>query len=591
MANALREILARFGIEVDTKPIDQGNKKVEGLIDKLGGLQNVLQSAFIIGGVRSFIKSIFDEGNALQETARRAGMSVEAYQSLEFAGEQLNVSIEKLGVGFKYLQRNIALAAGGNKQLGSTFDKLGISIEEGVPIDTEETFLKVADAIANIGDANMQTYYAMKVFGRGGYQLLSMLKEGSGKIREYYDKVKELGGGFTNAMGENVDALDDLWNEQKMAMRSVRAAILDVVIPALKIMSNGIIEATKVFVRFNTTGEAARVTFIAVLTAIGMALSPFFAKLALLAKPIAGLILMALLLEDIYVWFKGGESVLGRFFGAYNDGLQKSNAATFEALGMMMQSWENFSNGVTTAWLATTTGVLGGFLEIYNVFDETVAGLKGLWNEFVGSMSMPSWLESALQFGKGETENEMKAKAREEGQQRHVDLVKKYDDQPEVKAFGEALNKFKQNKRETEAGTKLAEQYGGKPSDYTSEGMKKGSMQKPGVQKWLREEGQKSPEAAANVQQWVKDTYGGAPVSQELMALMNLKPTAPTAERGGGAKALTKITNDSSSKVVNVNVKDISPAKAREIGKATLAGMQTKMDRSFPEDIDFESEE
>lgn len=474
---ALREILARFGIEVDSTQLAKGNRKVDDFAKRLENLGRVVAGAFVLTGVHRFVKSIFDEGRALYLASRRAGIAVEEYQGLEHATDLLNVSTQNLGVGIKYLHRNLALAANGNKQLGQTFEALGVSIQEGVPNDAQEAFLQIADAIKNIDDENIQTAMSMKVFGRSGALLLPVMKAGSATLKQYAGEVKGLGGGFTDTMAVMIDTLNVQIARQKMALRSVRAAILDTIIPALVVMTDALTATAKAFVFLNQHGESARVVVVSTLLAITAVCWPLVAALAALALPIIKIALLASAIEDLYVLFRGGDSLVGLLGDKINSSFTSTAAIFGNAVSVMGLSWQNFTQGLLAMFMFAAHSVKMLWVDTLSAFQVVCAKLEDSWNGFVSKftkdLGLPPWLQKMLSIGDIDADakagKSREQQAKEESGKRKGDAMRAMAEDPAIANFKTILDIAKQSKdiaAQNEKQIALQKQFGGKMTDY-----------------------------------------------------------------------------------------------------------------------------
>lgn len=470
--NALREILARFGIEVDTKQLEVGNKQVDNFADKLRGFRDIIAGAFVVSSMGAFIKSTFEEGNHLYTLSRRAGMAVESYQALEYTGELLNVSSQQLAVGLKYLHRNLAIAANGGKGLKEVFENLGISIENGVPVDTEQAFRTLADSISQIEDKNLRTAAAMRIFGRAGASLLPMLNAGSSAIDQYSSEVAGLGGGFKTATTEAIDSLDDQTWRQKMAFRSVRASIIDTLLPSLESGSRAITSMSQTFVGLNHHGEAVRTTIISFGVMALSVLSGLGSKLSAVALAGAKLFLIAAALEDIYVWLRGGNSLIGEFFAKFAPGANEAAKAVGDTLELMMSDWDTYQQGVEMGWASIAYNAKAAMAKEAYDWDEYMARLQDAWAKvryfFTGmGDTSRSRLQEFRDRTKGVSREQYAEKVKEEA-------AKEYWNDPSVKAFSSKFNELRDRRdklKEQQRLESMAERFGGNPADYTKEAL------------------------------------------------------------------------------------------------------------------------
>lgn len=471
MSGAWRELLARFGIEVDTSQLKKGNQEVDNFSDKMQKMQQLIAGAFVVVGASSFVKKVFEEGNALYTASRRAGVAVEAYQSLTYAGEMLNVSMEKVGVGFKYLQRNLAIAANGGDEMKETFKKLGVSIGEGIPVDSEQAFLQIAESIKNLNDKEMQTAVAMRIFGRAGYDLLPMLKAGSEELKKYYARVKELGGGLKGDVAESIDGLDDQLNDQRLQLFSVRLAILQHLLPALTTLSKTVVSVGQAFLAWNKHGETTRVVITTTLLAIAASALAMGAAFKAAMVSAMKILILAMVLEDIYVWLKGGESLIGDFFGLFGSEGAKAGGQIGDALAFMTSSFNNFVLSAKVGSLTFAQMMISAVMSVVNTFAEAIALIGDMWNAGISKLELPSWMQKTLQIGDtkettGKTNYEASTEA---GQQRQQDLAKGFMDSPVMRELQKEQERMRKQKTEDTAKAKMAadaKRYGGLPEQY-----------------------------------------------------------------------------------------------------------------------------
>ena len=86
------------------------------------------------------------------------------------------------------------------------------------------------------------------------------------------------------------------------------------------------------------------------------------------------LTIMTLILEDLYFWMKGGDSLIGKLFDKVDTGINKSAQALGSTVGMMIASWDGF-----LAALSVTPSFIGMvFTMILNEIDGALSQVDGL---------------------------------------------------------------------------------------------------------------------------------------------------------------------------------------------------------------------
>lgn len=191
------------------------------------------------------------------------GVSSDQFEGLGLAYKKAGLSADAVGPSFIRLGKNITDAAqGGSAKATAAFANIGVSANElaGLPLD--QSFLKIADAISQLGSPAQQADAAIAVFGKSGGELLPVLQQGSAGLQEFIDKQKALGTVVdekdmaavqqaAKAIPKITAAMDGLWNR-----------IVVAVAPVIEVVGNGLtkaLEAVQPVLRW--IGEASKAFF------------------------------------------------------------------------------------------------------------------------------------------------------------------------------------------------------------------------------------------------------------------------------------------------------------------------------------------
>jgi hypothetical protein len=546
MSSPLREILARFGIEVDTKALEKGDKGVDSLTNKLASFGQAVAAVFVVQGLAEFVSSTVEEARALAEASVKAGLAEQEYQALAHAANMLDVSQQSLGTGLKFLQKNLYDAANGGKESRKVFDDLGIAFKDGVTPSTVETLTAVSDQIMGMKDPAEQTAIALKVFGRGGQEMLPMLKKGGKAIEEYAKQIDELGGGFSPEFMGLTDTYEEQRKELDMLWRSMRSQILTVALPVIMRAAEGAKALGKAFLQLNKDGAVFRTGLIAGLVAISAVLNPLLVKLFALALPLLGLIAISLVLEDIVGWLSGSDSVIGAFFDTLDTRITESAVIVGAGFATMFSSWDNFVAGLAAA--NVTLGFILGmpFIELANLCATIFAKIADGWALLLSKLHLPPAIEKALNFGGGTSEGGASAAADEANAKSRLDWAQTYEQDPAIVKFKAAMAD-RQQQKEAEATT-------------------------AGAKAWEAGGGRMGTSAPAD-----QGYYGAIPE-------VTITGKAPAAG--------SNITvNDNSKPVVNVTVPEGTPAAVgKAVGKASSEALAQKLRNQYGTPVGFESE-
>lgn len=192
-------------------------------------------SAAVGGSILAVGKSTADYAGDMYDMARGAGIGVEAFQKLAYAGRMSGVETEKLSASLVKFDRMVAEAAGGNKTYMQTFEDLGIKIKDsaGNLRQPNEIFEDVADIFHNTEDGIGKTALAVELFGKSGADLIPMLNDGKAGLKAFYAEAERLGLALSNEMIAKGDAFSDQLENIGEQVKGVKLQLGAALIPAL----------------------------------------------------------------------------------------------------------------------------------------------------------------------------------------------------------------------------------------------------------------------------------------------------------------------------------------------------------------------
>lgn len=192
-------------------------------------------SAAVGGSILAVGKSTADYAGDMYDMARGAGIGVEAFQKLAYAGRMSGVETEKLSASLVKFDRMVAEAAGGNKTYMQTFEDLGIKIKDsaGNLRQPNEIFEDVADIFHNTEDGIGKTALAVELFGKSGADLIPMLNDGKAGLKAFYAEAERLGLVLSDETTAKGDAFSDQLENIGEQVKGVKLQLGAALIPAL----------------------------------------------------------------------------------------------------------------------------------------------------------------------------------------------------------------------------------------------------------------------------------------------------------------------------------------------------------------------
>ena len=334
----VQELVTLLGFEVDDKQVKQYEKTLKSAL---------AVTATITAGAVAFTAALFanskaaaDNAGAITRLANSSGVAVDVLQSLGYAAKLSGTDMNELAGGLRYLAKS------GSKNVTADF-------------------LALSSAIVAVEDPAAKVRLAMDKLGKNGAGLVELLNKGPQGIQALTTEFERMGGALSGQELATLSAFNDELDSLLSVFRSVRNyialqispvfvrtmkafkewyltnkqlinqhieiyfGIIGGVLTALARTVQLIFEAfAKWPVLFNILGAAA----VALGIKLAIAFAPVLGPILLI---IAAIVALGLVIEDIYTFFEGGDSLTGRIVkavGAYFDKLIENVKDRFSRL-------------------------------------------------------------------------------------------------------------------------------------------------------------------------------------------------------------------------------------------------------------------
>jgi hypothetical protein len=307
-SSGLREILAIFGIGVDTSELKEGENRLEGFLGKVTAVASGLAAALAVKEVYAFAEGQAALADKIDDTAVAMGISTDEVQAWQFAARAMGDDADELLRSMSKLQAQAATS-------GKDFAGFGIEVKQadGTIKEADKLLIDTAKALGKIEDPAKRAAAAKKLFGKAYRSILPTLSEGEegiGKLIELYHK---LGGGVSK---EAIKAAGDFQKKQaglSLATGTLSGEIAGKLYPILGKISEVV---SGLIVKF--VDVARRTNVVKVAFAVLGGIASFFAiKMLIAAAPVlllaAAFALLIIAVEDIVGLFEGKKSVIGGF--------------------------------------------------------------------------------------------------------------------------------------------------------------------------------------------------------------------------------------------------------------------------------------
>ncbi len=234
--------------------LERVKKDVKGTDSVLSGLTSNFK---LLGGIAAgisftaIINQAIQVAGALNDTAVKTGISIDALQRLQFAAGLSGGSLENVSGAVGRMQKALIEAGEGSKQAKEALDRLGLSASQILALSPDKQFEAVAVAIASIEDPAARTTAAMDLFGKSGAELVPTLVAIGTNAEEINAQLSSIGGPVSAEAIAKVDTLGDQLDVLKTAGKNTAielAALASVVLGPLLEATNSWISSLRILV-------------------------------------------------------------------------------------------------------------------------------------------------------------------------------------------------------------------------------------------------------------------------------------------------------------------------------------------------------
>ena len=368
---ALRELLAVFGVEVDTKPLDKAKKDISGFQESIGKLAAGIGAAALIKKAGDFALSLIDMGDEISDAANKAGVGTDALQEFRYAVSQMGGEAGDADTALRFLNKNLGLVADGNDEASKAFAGLGVQLKDsnGNFRDSMDLIPEIADGIAGLGSQGQKTATAMKVFGKAGDRLLPFLNGGSKGVNELFGRFKMLGGGLSKDFIANADRTNDKLKDIGFATRSLGSVILGDLMPGIEKLVDFLIRGVSAFREWAKGVDLGRTALVALSILLGVVAVSTWAAVAPFVVLAAEIAAVVLVVDDLIGTSEGADTVTKRLidslFGV---------GATVSVVQFLKNAWAEVSQTLIGVW-AAVSDVFTAFRQLFSGTEAPLAGL------------------------------------------------------------------------------------------------------------------------------------------------------------------------------------------------------------------------
>lgn len=451
----VRELVTKLGFNADT----QQARRYDNTLASVRRTAMVASAAVasLSAAATTLVSSFVQSSSETLSWSRRIGIATDELQRLQFVASRYNVTNEALVDGLKEASLRadefIKTGKGGGAE---AFERLGLSAGElnRVSEDTGELFALIQRRIQDVDNAAARQRIADEIFGgQAGEQFTEFLAAGRDETERMGRLAERMGAIVPEKSLERARELGQEFNTLKAAFRGIGATVASELLPVFRdivdttiewlaanrkwiasgftrslswlrvVLSSvwsvirGFVDAVDIAVE-NTIGwETALKTIRAVLlTLIGYKLAAWLLGIArairstvtavgllragLIALQRVGILLLltaiAGVLDEIYNWIKGNNSLLGKWIGSWKNFKEKF----FEYIRPVTDFLEDFNEILYGALTLDPARVLKGLTLVGEHMIRWAKSLSAKLRDALLSM-LPDWLIGGIETGAG----------------------------------------------------------------------------------------------------------------------------------------------------------------------------------------------
>lgn len=174
------------------------------------------------------------------DLSQATGLGVETLSTFEVAAKTTGGSLDSVAASLGIFQRHLEESRDPMSKAADTLRELGVT-----STDTEVALRQTLAALAAMPEGATQTATALELFGRGGRQVLAILKETNGDLDALTKRLRDAGVLITTDTARAADILNDELALLDFQIRAAGAEIVRELIPALADAARNLTEVVR----------------------------------------------------------------------------------------------------------------------------------------------------------------------------------------------------------------------------------------------------------------------------------------------------------------------------------------------------------
>lgn len=266
----LKTVGLKQGADKAERELDRSAKRLEQKAKRIGV---AFGAALATAGTALAVsmKSSIDRMDELSKAAQRVGMPTEEFSRLAYAGSLADVEVSTLVSTLGKLTKAQAAALKDTSEQAKVFDALGISAKnaDGSLRAANDVMLDFADKFAAMDGSPEAMAAGFSLFGRSFQDMIPLIKDGSGAMREMFQESDALGKTLSSDAGKAAEQFNDDLTRLKTGLEGVVMQVASGMLPKLNEMTGDMVKAAKETDNLRQFGDGLATVLGAVAVAAG----------------------------------------------------------------------------------------------------------------------------------------------------------------------------------------------------------------------------------------------------------------------------------------------------------------------------------
>ena len=226
-SETLRELLIRIGVEADNKGLDQIDEGIDKVTEGAANLIEMMVAAgaavaTLTAGLLANTADVAGNADEIEKQASALGISVESYQKLGYALDDVGVGADALPKLLGEVAATVTDAADAASPAAEALSAIGLSAEELAAMTPDEQLNAIMEGLSGVEDQTLKLELANELLGGKSEALLPLLDAQGESLEDLGDKAEAAGLVMSE---ETVDAGAAL-NDQLEALENIAAGLM-----------------------------------------------------------------------------------------------------------------------------------------------------------------------------------------------------------------------------------------------------------------------------------------------------------------------------------------------------------------------------